>query len=244
MGPDDPLFHLLEDLCFQDVFGFFEDFTTVFAGSSGGWDGVFLTSAALAGGTNYARTANILGGQVRANGTTTAGDGATIFSTSNEVVVTNARPYALIRHRPGSASAITTSKLEFGFMDAVGPMVNVKATPSSTGTDYAVIIRDTTDGTETSLIVDSTTNAIASVDANAAAPVWATDTYQVWMLALNEQNAAYFWIDGIFAGVQRGNGPDDNTSLGIGTHFITRTSGNSRDHDIDYIKLACNRTVF
>ena len=235
LGPDDPIFHLLEQLCINDVINIEDDFTTSL-------DTARWTAAAIAGGVAYVRTANTLGGIIAGSGTTTSGDGGTLFTTNNEVFVTNARPVGLIRHR---VSAITTVKLEFGFADAVqSGQVNVKATPTSTGTDYAVIIYDTVDDTNTELVVDGTTPAVAKVDASAAITALAANTYQTWMLALNEQNASYYWVNGVFGGVQRANGPDDDVTLGIFACVRTRADATARTHDIDYIKAVCDRVVF
>ena len=235
MGPDDPLFHLLEDLCFQDVVGIFDDFTTSL-------DTTLWTATAIAGGVAHARSANVLSGVILGSGTTTSGDGSRLFMANNEIFVTNARPYALIRHRP--AATITTSKFEFGFSSADTEMVNSKVTPTSTTADYAAIIRDTDDSTSTDLIVDGTTPAIAKVVGSAALTTLAASTYQVWMLALNEQNAAYYWINGIFGGVQRGNGPDDDVTLGISTTVRTRADATLISQTIDYIKAGQERIVF
>ena len=238
VGPSNPTYHLLQDLLVQDVVSPYDDFTGTLDTLK--WTATKADGGGAAGSNFATRTATFPG---LLRGTTSADtDGADVrLIGAIEYVVTNARPVLLTRVQP---TTITTSKFEVGFVDAVGAgAVLVKATPTSTSTDYAVIVRDTNHNTSVDLHVDSTTNAVAAVAGAASLPTWATATFFTLMLALDEQNAAYFWINGGFGGVQRGNGPDDDVTLAPWFYCQNR-SGAAHSFDIDYAKVWQERTVF
>lgn len=232
-GPGNPVYHIVENLCVQDVVSVYDDFTTALNTD-------YWTATESGAGTTFARLANTLSGVIRGTTATTSGNDQRLFATNNEHVVTNARPVLLTRVR--QPTTITLSKFEVGFADAVAAgQVNVKATPTSTGTDYAVIIRDTNDNTDVDLITDGTTPAVAAVTGNVALTAWAVDTFFTLMLALDEENDARFWLNGIYGGVLA-TGPDDNTTLAPWFYVQTRTTA-ARSFDIDYVKIWHERTT-
>jgi len=148
------------------------------------------------------------------------------------------RPMVMARYQ---FATVTTLKYEFGLADAAGAgAVNVKATPTSTATDYAVVIFDTDDDTRTTMITDGTTDTAGAVDATPAYTT-AAATYQTTMLAGNERRECAFWVDGVFRGVRRA-GPNTATSLGIWFYCQNR-SGASHTMDIDYVLGMQERTA-
>ena len=234
IGPSNPLYHPLEAQMFQDVYWFVDD----------EFRGALDTNVwATAGdGTAFARVANIPGGVIE--GTTGAVNAQTsrIFTTSNELVTARRRP--VLYGRIGQNSAVTTSKFEFGFADATSvSVVNVKATPSSNATDYAVIIRDTDHNTSVDLVTDGGTDAVGLVASSPGQPAaWATQTWYSLVLALDEVRACRFYIDGIFQGVRRA-GPDATVTLGAFLLIVTRAAAD-RSIRADYIKGYAERVPF
>lgn len=235
LGPDDPIFHLLESLAIRDVYTVTDEFvssldTTLWTATNSGGAGV----------SNFARLANTAGGVIEGDpGTDNNGD-VRLFTTSNECWLIDNRPVALARVRP--ATAITNSKFEFGFADAVqAGQVNVKATPTSTGTDYAVIVRDTTHNTSIDLVSDGTTPAVELV-AGTHGVTWTLDTWHSLMIALNEQDECYFWANGSLGGRIDANGPDNDITLGIWLYMQNRTT-TSHPLDVDYVKVIAERVA-
>lgn len=237
IGPDNPLWHLLETLCIEDVMDFEDDFLTDLVTP-------FWATGETGTGTPFANLANTLGGVIR--GTTEGADPASerLLPTNNRVWATNSRPLLVARVR--QPTAITTSKFEVGFSaadQAVG-QVNVKSTPSANGVDFAVIVRDTTDGTETSLASARAAAGIAVVDFSPAF-TWAVDVFNTLAIALNEINESYAWINGIFSAVQRtaAANPADDTAIGPFIGIFTRSSA-IRSFDVDYVKVVSERRVY
>lgn len=235
IGPDNPLWHLLETLCIEDVINFEDDFTTDLVTP-------FWATAETGTGTPFANLADTLGGVVR--GTTEAADPASerLLPTNNRVWSTDARPLMLARVAPGTL--ITTSKFEVGFAaaDQAAGQVNVKATPSANGVDFAVIVRDTTDGTETSLAVARAAAAVNVTDFDPAY-TWVLSTYATFAVAINEINEAYAWVNGIFSAVNRTGGPADATAIGPFIGIFARSS-TARTLDVDYVKIVSERRVY
>lgn len=226
MGPGRPVYHLLESLCFQDVYRKIDDFDEALNTN-------YWTTVAIGGGTVYARLANQANGAISCNGTTTSGDGARITAPNHENFIVNHRPLLVVRHK---VSAITTVKVEVGFAAAAADgQVNAKATPTSTGSDYAVLIFDTADDTTLELITDASgtpTTASTSITAPFTA-----DTYATWMLAGNENNEWAAWHNGALVAKSAdgvAHGPADNVTLAPHLVCQTRTNGNSRTHTVDY----------
>lgn len=72
---------------------------------------------------------------------------------------------------------LATSKIEMGLTDSLADAgaVNVKATPSATATDFAVLVRDADDNTDLDLISQDTTTVAARAETILPAVVAATD---------------------------------------------------------------------
>jgi len=238
-GPSNPLYEMLEPELTVDVCPFIDD---EFRGVL--YTNTWTTASNGAGGTAWAQLANRPNGVIRGIAGTDDNADVTLFTTSGEIITANRRP--VLMTRLGMNSAVTTSKWEFGFADAVNAdgCVNVKATPSSTGTDYAVIIRDTTDDVLVSMITDGGTDAAASVDPSPALPAtFASQTWYNLLIALNEDRDAVYYIDGRFSGILR-TGPDATVTLGVWAIALTRSGGAVRSVDLDYVKGWQERVPF
>lgn len=234
LAPDEPVFRLLETLT-EDVYIFDDEFisalnTNVWTASNSGGAGV----------SNFARLANQTGGVIEGNpGTDNAGD-VRLFTTNNECWSIDNRPLAIARVQP--RTAIGDSKFEFGFADAVAAgQVLVKDTPTSTGADYVVIIRDTDDDTSIDLVADGTTPAVELV-AGTHGVTWTLNTWHTLMIALNEQDEAYFWVNHAFGGRIDGNGPDNDITLGLWLYAQNRTTS-SHPLRVDYVRAYAERVA-
>ena len=233
MGPDDPIYHLLMLEAKRDVFSIFDDFTAVLDTDDNFW------TASTNGGTAPAQ----LTGAGDVNGIITLTTGGTNDNDSTLLSEgcfnADHRPVALFRMQMNTG--VSLSKFEIGFADADpgatgenSGLVLVKATPTSTATDYAVIIRDTEDNASIDLHADGTTDAAISV-ASSPGITFTTQVFYDFMIAVNEQRECYFWIDSVFQGVvRRGPENDGTTTLGLWAFCQTRTSG-VRTMYIDYI---------
>ena len=224
MGPSTPSFHLLESLAFRDVFRLHDDFAGVL--NTDLWtatnNGAGAASFALAAGRN-----GLIQGDA---GIDDDGDSRIISNATSLPFSSDRRCAAIFRiYLP---AAVTNSKFEVGFIDAAGAgAVNVKATPTSTRTDYAVVIRDTDDDTNISMITDGTTNAVASVDG--VATIALTTFYDI-MIALNENKEANFWVNSVFQG-KLSSGPNITTGLSLWAYIQDRDDVNNKQMNIDYI---------
>lgn len=234
IGPDNPLFHLLEQECRVELCKVVDDdFTGVL--NTDLWT---VSNSGSAAAANFARVADTPTGKIRGDAGTTDDGDVRLFTTSNEVVTSSRRPVVL--GRIGTNVAVTGLKWEFGFADAVAAgVVLVKDTPTSTGTDYAVVIRDTDDDTSVDMVSDGTADAIQLV-ASSPGITFATQTWYTVMLALNEQKESYFWIDGVFQG-RATRGPDITTTLGIWLYCQNRADADTAELDCDFIKAFCER---
>jgi hypothetical protein len=126
------------------------------------------------------------------------------------------------------------AKFEFGFSSEALETVLVKdsstlnANPSVR--DFAVAIHDKRDDSEVALVahgvgVAGSTTMVSPVPDTA---ISAGDSFSL-MVALNEQEEARWWIDGIYAGVNR-TGPATLAPLGIWVY------ANAASISIDYIR--------
>jgi hypothetical protein len=242
-GPSNPLYPILETLISSDVCGFVDDdfIGTLHISSAAG--GIWTVANSGGGGAaNFAAVANSPNGKIRGDpGTTDDGD-ARLFMTSNENVTANRRP-VLIGRIGTNDTVVTNSKFEFGFADAssVAGSVLVKATPTSTGTDYAVIIRDTNDSTSVDLVADGGTDAIIKV-VSSPGITFAAQTWYDLMIGLNELKEEVFYIDGVYQGIAR-RGPDVTVTLGVTLNVTARTS-DTWEIDCDFIKGWQERVPF
>lgn len=238
IGPSNPLYHPLESQMFQDVYWFIDDeFTGVL--STAAW----TVANNGAGAADFARVANIPGGAINGDAGTADDGDARLFTTSNELVTANRRP--VLYGRIGQNSAVASSKFEFGFADAAGAgAVLVKATPTSTATDYAVIIRDTDHNTSVDLVTDGGTDAVGLVASSPGQPsAWATQTWYSLVISLDEVRGTRFYIDGIFQGIRRA-GPDATVTLGAWLYIQGRDSAANRTLRADYIRGYAERVPF
>src|SRR3990167_4541658 len=152
MGPSNPVFHLLDSLT-VDVVNFEDDFLGVL--NTDLWT---ATNSGGAGVSNFARQTSQIGGQIQGNPGTADDADVRLFSTSNAIFLGNRRPVAVARY---SSLTEAGGKAEFGFADAVvAGQVLLKATPSSTGVDYAVAVHDSDENTALDLLADGTTHAV------------------------------------------------------------------------------------
>ena len=128
--------------------------------------------------------------------------------------------------------AVTTVKFEVGFADAhQAGMVNALDTPTSTGTDYAVMAFDT-DSTDDKieLITDGTTGAAAAT-ATTLAP--AADTYHTAAVHLQNGNSAGYWDGQLVA--QSTQSPDAATLVCPWIFVQTRAGSANRIMYVDYV---------
>ena len=237
IGPSNPLYHPLESQMFQDVYWFVDDeFTGVLNAD------YWTTATGGAGAAAFARSANLPGGVLEADSGTDADGSSRMFTSSNENVTGNRRP--VLFGRVGQNSVVTLSKFEFGLADAIqAGQVAVKATPTSTGTDYAVIIRDLNDDASVDMVTDGGTDTAGKVASSPGLPsAWATQTWYSLCIAIDELRACRFYIDGIFQGVRRA-GPDATATLGAFIMVQNRTAA-SRTLRVDYIKGYAERVPF
>ena len=116
-----------------------------------------------------------------------------------------------------SFASLPNSRFEFGFIDAaaehitkVDRVVAVKDTPLAAPPrrDFAVINRDTVDDTSTDLVTRNNGETTV-LTASSGPPTLLAATYATFTVALNEQNEARFWINGVYAGVNRSSARRD-----------------------------------
>lgn len=230
IGPGNALYRLLEDRCIRDVFGWQDDFDRTL--DTGLWT---ASNSGGAGVANFARVTNGLSGLIEGNPGTDNDADVRLFTTSREDFQMDNRPVVLARLR---LTTVALSKFEFGFAAAVqAGQVSVKATPTATGTDYAVAVRDVDDDTNIGLASAGDTTAEVSVVDSAPGLTLADGDFFVVMIALNERGEAYLWLNGIYQATHRtaANLPTAGTSLGVWVYAQNR-SGASRPLRVDYVK--------
>ena len=95
-------------------------------------------------------------------------------------------------------NTIGSSKFEIGFTDVISGTdagaVNVKATPSFTATDCVVLVRDTTDDTNLTLVGNANGTAATAIDFTS---VLASNTYYYFGVALRDGAAKGFLLDAL-----------------------------------------------
>ena len=249
MGPDDPIYHLLMLEAKRDVFSIFDD---------------FLTTLDNAGNTEIMWDLNSEGtGDDPPNQLTVTGDVNGVLELdsgtadnghselrSQELFTADHRPVALFRAQ--LSASITTTKFELGFTGTAfgdngenSGAVLVKATPTSTATDYACIVYDTDDDTSIDLQADGGDATVASVASSPGFigsgnnPEFVTATWYDFMIAVNESNEQYFWINSSFLGrlgASAVTGPDiDLEPLGVYAFVQSRGTDNDKHMYLDYI---------
>lgn len=249
MGPDDPIYHLLMLEAKRDVFSIFDDFKTVLdnTGNTEIMWAVGAEGAAARNPTALTSTGDVNGILELDSGT--ADDGTSRLR-SQELFTADHRPVALFRAQ--ISSTITTTKFELGFTGTAlassgenSGAVLVKATPTSTATDYACIVYDTDDDTSVDLQTDGGDSVVASVASSpgfsGTLSTFVTATFYDFMIAVNEQGEVYFWVDSVFRGVIRGTsandtGPDINLEpLGVYAFVQSRGTDDDKTMHLDYI---------
>ena len=236
-GPSNPLYEILETLIGVDVLEINDDFLYATTLPTDLWT---VTNNGTGAANFVASVASSNGIALGDAGTDDNGD-ARMISASTPYTA-NRRPTVL--GRLGQNSAVASSKFEFGFIDAAGAgAVLVKDTPTSTRTDYAVIIRDTDDDTNVGLVTDGGTDAVGLVASSGSTPTHTTQTWYTYMLALNENRECAFYIDGGFAGIRRA-GPDATVRLGIWFYVQDRDDADNRTLSIDWVKAWQERVPF
>lgn len=235
-GPDNPIYPLLESQLISDVCRLVDD---DFIGTlnTNIWT---VANSGGAGAADFVAVANAPNGKIRGDpGTTDNGDVRLI---GRENTTANRRP-VLIGRLGTNDTVVTASKFEFGFIDAssAAGAVLVKATPTSTATDYSVIIRDTNDSTSVDLVADGGTDAIQKV-VSSPGITFAAQTWYDLMIAVNEQKESVFFIDGVYQG-RATRGPDVTVTLAPWVNCTTRAS-DTWEIDVDFIKGWCERVPF
>ncbi len=244
IGPDNPMFDLLASLCNVDESVFMDDFFTTL--DTGIW------TVNTSGGTSessFAHSAALPNGQI-------SGDAGTDDDADTQMLSVGTcwsidqRPTLMTRLEP--RSNVTGSKFEVGFADADATtgQVLVKDTPTSTGNDYAVVIYDVDDDTSVDMVVDGTTPTISSTNkvVGTHGVTWTLNTMHNIMLAMNELDEQYFWVNGSLGGSLRssaagaGVGPDNDVALGIWLSTVNR-SGNDHPLRCDYMKVLSERVL-
>ncbi len=241
IGPDNPMFQLLESLCIVSEYVFEDDFLRTL--DTGTWtaDG----SGGAGSPVKFVHQTTLRGGQALADpGTTNDGD-VSLISVGENWSIDN-RPVMLARLEP--RTNITSSKFEIGFADAdpgTNGQVLVKDTPTSQGTDYCVAVRDTDDDTGIDLVVDGTTPTFGATSkvVGSSGVTWTVNTMHNIMIAMNELDEQYMWVNGSLGAANRANqGPDNDVTLGVWCTAINRT-GSSHPLRLDYIKVLAERTL-
>ena len=235
-GPSNPLYPIIETLAKSDVCVFVDD---DFIGTLN-TDIWSVANSGGGGAADFVAVANAPLGKIRGDpGTTDDGDVRLI---GRENTTANRRPVLLGRLGTND-TVVTASKFEFGFIDAsaAAGAVLVKATPTSTATDYAVIIRDTNDNTSVDLVADGGVDAVIKV-ASSPGITFAAQTWYDMMIALNEQKEEVFFIDGVYQGIAR-RGPTVTVTLAPWINCTARAS-DTWELDVDFVKGWCERVPF
>ena len=237
-GPDNPLTPLLEagGLLVSDVFMFEDDFTLPYSAGA-----PWTRTAAGAGATAWA-SLDSPGGTWQALVGTADDNTEALFTTALEYFTSNRRPVAITRW--GTNTAVAGSRREFGFAaaQATGGQGLVKATPTSNGTDYAVITRDTDHNTSVDLLTDGGTDAVQLV-ASSPGITFATQTWYDMMIAGNEQKEWRFYIDGVFQG-RAVRGPDVTVTMGLYYCITNRADLDTGDARVDFVRAWQERVPF
>ncbi len=245
IGPDNPMFHLLESLCIVSAYTFEDEFL-------GALDTTNTWTVSNSGGNNAAdwvESTALRGGVIVGEAGDADNQDANLFTQNQNWSIDN-RPVLLTRLQP--RTAITGNKFEVGFADADAAIgqVLVKDTPTSTGADYCVVVRDTDDDTSIDMIVDGTTPTISTSNlvAGTHGVTWTLNTWHNIMVAMNELDEQYFWVNGSLGGSLQstaagaGVGPDNDAVLRVWLSTVSR-SGDLHPLWCDYIKVIAERVL-
>ena len=239
IGPDNPTFQLLESLCIVSESVFEDEFWRTL--DTGTWA---VNNSTGSGVANFAHSAALPNGQIEGDAGTDTDADAQMLSVGTTWQI-DQRPVLLTRLEP--RTAIAENKFEVGFAsaDAVTGQVLVKDTPTSTGADYCVVVRDTIDDTSIDMVMDGTTPTIASTNlvAGTHGVTWTVSTMHNIMLAMNELDEQFFWVNGSLGGAQRRNvGPDNDIALGLWLSTVNR-GGDAHPLRCDYMKVLSERVL-
>lgn len=232
-GPSHPLYHVMTDSAIQDIVVLTDDFITL---DTTYW----LGSGATA---NFAVVADDPAGVITVDCGADA-DGFLTCAANQQMWSVDHRPTILGRLQQ---RVVANSKFEFGFaLEAfvADGNVNIKATPSSSVADYAVITRDTDDtgaggdAGDYALIADNQNGANDGPVAHDSGIItMANTTYVTLMVNLNEQNEARYWIDGQYVGILTAGVPDGDDLLAPCVYAVDRDAAATCQLDVDYIKI-------
>lgn len=240
-GPDRPFWQLLQKNIIQDVAYFEDDFFGVL--NSDYWLAWNSSSA-----TAFNASEDVVNGQLT-GAFDNANDAWLNLHHSNEWLNTDHRPCAIIRWKGSQFdSDDDLIKVEWGFYsgtnasDEAGAaadagLVLVKDTPTATPTDFAVICLDTDDNTYFDVVCDTASGTTATSNLSAANPAWDDndDTWMTMMIALNEQDEAYAWINGQLLTQTSVTAPTAAIDLGLWFFVQAREAPGTPDFEIDYI---------
>ncbi len=132
------------------------------------------------------------------------------------------------------------AKFEFGFSSDAAETVLLKDSSGLNANDavrdFAVAIHDARDNSEVALVAhgEGITGSTTMVSPVPDTAISAGDSFSL-MVALNEQEEARWWIDGIYAGVIR-TGPVTLAPLGIWVY------ANAAPISVDYVHAWQERT--
>ena len=228
MGPSNPLYHLLRAQT-VDMYTFMDDFDQ--EALNGDYWTLHKTSSA-----DWANLASQPGGVCQVISDATQNEYAGIYQGGSGLVyAANRRPVMLCRFAMGAA--MTFSKWEVGFSDgdADAGAVNSATTPTSTATDYAVLIRDTDSAVTVKGITDGTTDAVEAVTLSPGVTFAVSTEYNL-MIGIDENSVCRFWIDNVYQGASA-RGPDAATALGIWIFAQSRSATPAaRTFRVDYVK--------
>jgi hypothetical protein len=231
MGRSNPLYEFLEPLS-DDVVMIFDDFL----GNT--LDGLYgdIWTAGNNGGDSAApvhSATNTWKGEAYFDTGTT--DDSSSYLIGNEIPFMG--QYRATLNASFNCSDVSEAKFEVGLTDAadVAGAVNVKATPTSTATDFAVAVFDVDDNDDIDLITDGTTDAIAAV--TGYEPGLSDDEIVNVMIGLDETKSCRMWVNGnLYA--RTTTGPDITTSLFPWVIVMVRTNpGTKVELYLDYIRV-------
>lgn len=244
IGPDNPMFQLLESLCIVSESVFEDEFWRTLDTDT--WA---LNTSSGASAASWAHSPTLPNGQIEGDAGTDDNEDVQMLSVGTCWTI-DQRPVLMTRLEP--RTAITGNKFEVGFADADAALgqVLVKDTPTSTGVNYCVVVRDTNDDTSIDMVVDGSTPTISSSNlvAGTSGVTWTLNTMHNIMIAMNELDEQFFWVNGSLGGALRssaagaGVGPDNDVALGI---WLSTVSRGGADHPLrcDYMKVLSERVL-
>lgn len=154
--------------------------------------GAYQSTASGTGAATFAISAGLVGGQALLD---PGSDNAGRSDVSLGLHYTGSR-FAVCIWRFRYGDNITSSKLEIGFTDVVSGTdagaVNVKATPSFNASDAVVLVRDTDDDTNLTLVGVQAGTAATAYDFTTAL---ASDTFYYGVVALRGTRAVGYLLD-------------------------------------------------